>query len=685
MTRRKVPVAGGAKTHGRILIASLTLGSLATAGAVWWYYTRQLAAMEEAVVRELTAVSDTKTRQIANWRTERLGDGHVQMASTTMRIAERLLAGRGTAGDAGDLREIMRRLQEAFLYAGAVLCDLEGNALVATTDAATDVPRLRDLTREAVKAHDVQLSDLSLDSRSGRPLMYLTIPVASAGAIVLDIDPARFLYPYLQAWSGHSQSAETVLMRREPGENALYLSELRYHPGAPLRFRRSIAGLEVPQDSEFVPGRLFRGPDYRGVPVLAIIRKVPDSPWFVNAKMDAGEADAPERRLGWEMAIITALIAMVNVVGAALVWRGQSARIHQERVAWFNAVANDTPAYLWMADPEEENSFINASFAKFLGSDHTRLSKTWSDYIHPEDTARARANFLDCVRRQSEYMNEFRMRRYDGEYRWVVSKGAPRFSANGTFLGFAGSVMDLTGRRLAEQKLREANASLAAELAESTRKEQEIQELSARLIHAQEEERKRLARELHDDLSQQIAALSIATGNLKRQIPEERVEARAQSDRIHGKLVQLADAVRRMSHELHPAILQYSGLAAALRSYCEEFGALTGIHVSLQIQGSFEGVGAEVALCLFRVAQEALRNVAKHARVSTAAVELQRAGGVLQLTISDAGAGMETGRAASKAGLGLLNIQERARLAKGRVEIRSSPGQGTVVTVQVPE
>ena len=100
---------------------------------------------------------------------------------------------------------------------------------------------------------------------------------------------------------------------------------------------------------------------------------------------------------------------------------------------------------------------------------------------------------------------------------------------------------------------------------------------------------------------------------------------------------------------------------------------------------AFEGVGAEVALCLFRVAQEALRNVAKHARVSTAAVELQRAGGVLQLTISDAGAGMETGRAASKAGLGLLNIQERARLAKGRVEIRSSPGQGTVVTVQVPE
>jgi signal transduction histidine kinase len=136
---------------------------------------------------------------------------------------------------------------------------------------------------------------------------------------------------------------------------------------------------------------------------------------------------------------------------------------------------------------------------------------------------------------------------------------------------------------------------------------------------------------------------------------------------------------------LHPAILQYSGLAPALRSYCEEFGALSGIQVSLDIQGSFERVAPAVALCLFRVTQEALRNVARHARVSTASVELARAGGSLRLTMSDTGAGMEPGRAAAKAGLGLLNIRERARLVGGTVEIRSSPGQGTSVMVQVPE
>src|SRR5207253_722504 len=119
-----------------------------------------------------------------------------------------------------------------------------------------------------------------------------------------------------------------------------------------------------------------------------------------------------------------------------------------------------------------------------------------------------------------------------------------------------------------------------------------------RLIGAQEEERKRLARELHDDLSQQIAGLSLAVGNLKKHIPGEPGDGRAQSDRIHQKLVQVAETVRRISHELHPTILQYSGLAPALRSHCAEFGALTGVQAKLTINGEFDGVQSGAALCI---------------------------------------------------------------------------------------
>ena len=214
--------------------------------------------------------------------------------------------------------------------------------------------------------------------------------------------------------------------------------------------------------------------------------------------------------------------------------------------------------------------------------------------------------------------------------------------------------------------------------------EQQVKALSGRLINAQEEERARLARELHDDLSQQIAALSIAVGNLKRRIPEEDGSARAESDQIHQKLVQVSETVRRMSHELHPAILQYAGLAAALQSYCNEFGALTGVEVSLAIHGKFDDVPPGTALCIYRITQESLRNVARHAQVTTAAVEIRHANGLLSLIVSDTGVGMEAGSSEATAGLGLVSIRERTRLVGGSVQIMSKPSQGTTITVRIP-
>jgi len=220
---------------------------------------------------------------------------------------------------------------------------------------------------------------------------------------------------------------------------------------------------------------------------------------------------------------------------------------------------------------------------------------------------------------------------------------------------------------------------------QSREAERKVQALNGRLLNAQEEERARIARELHDDLSQQIAALSIAMGNLKRRLPEEHADARAQGDRIHQNLVGVAETVRRISHELHPAILQNCGLAAALQSYCAEFAALTGVHISLTIDGQFDGVPSAAALCTYRIAQEALRNVAKHAQVTTAAVGIRRSGGRLSLTVSDAGVGMEPGRAEAADGLGLVSIRERTRLVGGSVEIASKPNRGTTVTLSIPD
>jgi PAS domain S-box-containing protein len=335
-----------------------------------------------------------------------------------------------------------------------------------------------------------------------------------------------------------------------------------------------------------------------------------------------------------------------------------------------------------MASAGEENSFINKPFQKFLGVDRQSLSNSWIEHLHPDDAGRVRAAFLEAMAQSRGSTDEFRIRRHDGEYRMVAGKAVPRFSPTGQFLGYAGSIMDITERRRAEEQLRTANVNLQAELAERVRREQEIQRLSARLIDAREDERKRLARELHDDVNQQIAAVSIAVGNLKRHIPAEQVEARSQSGRIHQKLIKLAESIRRMSHELHPAILEYYGLTAALRSCCDEFGALTHMRVSFTTQGSFDGIPSSTALCVYRITQEALQNIAKHAHADMAEVVLSHSGGVLGLTVSDTGIGMDP--AAAPTGLGLISIKERARLLGGQVEITSRLNQGTSVMVTIP-
>ena len=295
--------------------------------------------------------------------------------------------------------------------------------------------------------------------------------------------------------------------------------------------------------------------------------------------------------------------------------------------------------------------------------------------VHPEDLQTTKGIVDGALERGEPFDFEERIVRPDGSVRVLHSQGRWRFDDQHRPIKLLGICQDITERKQVEQQL-------VDELKERTRAEQEIQALADRLINAQEEERSRLARELHDDLCQQIAALSIAASNLKNEIAPENAEARAQSERIRQKLIQMAEGVRRLSHNLHPAVLEYSGLGAALESYCAEFSALTGVAVSYHAEGSFEGLPPAVALGLYRIAQEALQNVLKHAQVSEAEVGITRSAESVCLTVSDPGIGID--QAEMPWGLGLLNIKERARLVKGTVQIESRQNEGTRLEVTVP-
>jgi two-component system sensor histidine kinase UhpB len=214
-----------------------------------------------------------------------------------------------------------------------------------------------------------------------------------------------------------------------------------------------------------------------------------------------------------------------------------------------------------------------------------------------------------------------------------------------------------------------------------------IQDLAVRLIIAQEAERTRIARDLHDDISQQLAALSLALSGLRRRIPE--TDATVLEDALTAlqrRTVKLADSIRRLSHDLHPGVLQQVGLIAALESHCEEFRTQHDVEVTLDAAGDLGAIAPETALCLFRSAQEGLRNAARHGAARRIQVTLSDTDDGLALMIADDGqgfdaAGMERGRG----GLGLLSIEERARLLHGSVRIESAKGTGTTIRVVLPQ
>ena len=233
-------------------------------------------------------------------------------------------------------------------------------------------------------------------------------------------------------------------------------------------------------------------------------------------------------------------------------------------------------------------------------------------------------------------------------------------------------------RKRAEQMLRENEGSLRASYAR-------IQDLAGRLITTQEAERSRIGSDLHDDVNQQLASFSIALSNVKRRLRDGGdATVREELTLLQQRTIDLADVIRNLSHELHPGVLQHAGLSAALKGHCAEFGRQHAIEVTLSAVDDLGGIPHDIALCLYRVAQEALRNIAAHAGAHKAQVILKSTEESLELVIADDGQGFNLTEARGVGGLGLISIDERVRLIGGSLTINTELQRGTQMRVQVP-
>jgi signal transduction histidine kinase len=212
----------------------------------------------------------------------------------------------------------------------------------------------------------------------------------------------------------------------------------------------------------------------------------------------------------------------------------------------------------------------------------------------------------------------------------------------------------------------------------------QIRKLLGRLIDVQEAERRRISRELHDDLNQKIATLSISISRLKRKLPMQDEELVTELDRLRETANGLTNEVRRLSHQLHPAVLEHLGLVTALESYIASFNDEEQINVQLTAEIGDERIPFQTSICLYRVTVEGLRNVARHSGAASAAVLLKRVREGLELRVSDSGKGFDVETFRLGGGLGLISIEERLRLLEGTCEVHSAPEQGTTLIARVP-
>jgi PAS domain S-box-containing protein len=357
-----------------------------------------------------------------------------------------------------------------------------------------------------------------------------------------------------------------------------------------------------------------------------------------------------------------------KTVGMVVGFRDDTLRREAERAIRgseerFRMVANAAPVMIWMSGLDKLCTYVNQGWLDFTGrSIEAELGSGWADAIHPEDLEGCLETYTVAFDERKPFQMEYRCRRHDGEERWLVSQGRPRFQADSSFAGYIGSVIDVTERKYAEQAL---------------------SRMSQRLLEAQEDERRRIARELHDDISQQISLMLLGLERWRIH-PSGPPEVREGIAGVIQQTANLGRDVRALSHRLHSSNLDYLGLAEAATGYCREISAQHKVQVHLQSENISTELSRDVALCLFRVLQEALQNAIKYSRTRHFYVSLIGRTGEIQLTVLDSGVGFSPEEAIKKGGLGLTSMRERLKLVDGKVSIESQLGKGTTVNARVP-
>jgi PAS domain S-box-containing protein len=363
-----------------------------------------------------------------------------------------------------------------------------------------------------------------------------------------------------------------------------------------------------------------------------------------------------------------------RITGASKVARDITAQKQAERALReseqrFRMVTDASPIMVWMSGTDKLCFYFNKGWLDFVGRAlEEETGSGWTANIHPDDFDRCVQTYSSSFDARRSFEMEYRLRHHTGEYRWIFDRGVPRYAPDGTFEGYVGGCMDIHDQKEAAERGRVAGETL-------------------RLMKTQDEERRRIARELHDSAGQTLTVLGLSLAQLVRKAAVVAPELSRQGNEIEEMVQQLHREIRTTSYLLHPPLLDETGLSSALDWYVQGVAERSGIAIDLDISRDFGRLPGEMELAIFRIVQECLTNIHRHADSETASIRVAREGASICIEVRDKGKGISPERLAEihsrGSGVGISGIRERLRQFHGAVKIESS-GAGTTVLARIP-
>ena len=430
-----------------------------------FYYVSQTTSVRRNATATLASIADLKARQIAGWYQERLIDA--EMLLDPLVIADEIAEFRAQPAAPNRRTELltwMQRVQKRYDFASVHLYDEKGRRLLSVPDEPLPPStHVVDHIQNALRSRKVVPTDLHVGAQNRKIHLTLTAPVlaraggdqAPLGAFQFLIDPARFLFPLVRGWPTPSRTAETLLLRRE-GDELVYLSDLRDRPNSALTLRVPLsksATLASAMAAQQEQGVLV-GTDYRNQSVLMALRTIAGTPWFMVAKVDLAEADAPLTELAWTTAAMVAVLIAAAFLGVGLLWRHRTVLAVRERENIFRALFDDAPVGYHELDASGRLVRVNRTELDLLGyAEQDMLGRSVSEFT--EDLT-AEVPALQAGQPPAPRVSECRFRRQDGSLLPVLVSSRLLQTDDGAIVGLRSSLQDLTDRKRAETALRES-------------------------------------------------------------------------------------------------------------------------------------------------------------------------------------------------------------------------------------